>query len=61
MVLSRKLITAVVANVLTDGVALAVAHFGLHVSSAEAVQVSAYVGVVASFVAGFLVKEIPDL
>jgi hypothetical protein len=61
MVLSRKLVTAIVTNVLADGVALAVTKFGLHLSPAEAAEVSAYVGIAAGAVAGFLFKEVPDL
>ncbi len=61
MVVSRKLVTAVLVNLLTDGVALVVNHFSLHLSAPEAAQVAAYVGVAAGAIAGFLVKEIPDL
>lgn len=61
MVLSRKLVTAVVANVLAYVVAIVVAKVGFHETAAQAAEVSAYVGIAASAVAGFLVKEIPDL
>jgi hypothetical protein len=61
MILSRKLVTAVLVNILTDAVALIVNHFSLHLSAAEAAEVASYVGVAAGALAGFLVKEIPSL
>jgi ABC-type microcin C transport system permease subunit YejE len=61
MVLSRKLVTAVLTNFLTDAVGLVVARYSLHLSVAEATQISAVIGVVAGALAGFIVKEVPDL
>lgn len=61
MPLSRKLVTTVVTFLLVDAVALVVNHFSLHVSPAEAAQVSSYIGIAAGAIAGFIVKEVPDL
>lgn len=58
---SRKLLTAVVTNLLTLGVSLVVAHFGLHESSLVAGEVSALISVAAGAIAGYLVREIPRL
>jgi hypothetical protein len=58
---SRKVLTQFTANVLTLGVALVAAHFGLHETSGDASVVSAGIGIAAGGIAGYLVKEIPRL
>lgn len=56
---NRKLTTAVVTNVLTTTVALAVTKLGLNESAAVAGWVSGGIGIVAGAVAGYIVKEVP--
>jgi len=58
---SRKLIAAVVTNVLTLIAALVVTRLGLHESPMVAGEVSAGIGIVAGGTAGYLVREIPKL
>jgi hypothetical protein len=56
---NRKIVAAVVTNILTAAVALAVSRLGLHVSSGISAEVGAAIGIVAGAVAGYLVKEAP--
>lgn len=61
MVLSRKLVTAIVTAALTNAVAVVVNHFSLHLNPAVTAEVATYIGLAAGAVAGFLLKEVPDL
>jgi hypothetical protein len=56
---SRKVFVQFVTNVLTAVAALLVTGLGLHVSPADAAEISAGIGIVAGAVAGYLVKEAP--
>jgi len=56
---SRKLVSAVAANILTAAVALAVSRLGLRVSAGESAEISGAIGIVAGAVAGYVVREVP--
>jgi len=56
---SRKLVSAVVTNILTAAVALVVSRLGLHISAGESAEISGGIGIVAGAVAGYVVKEVP--
>jgi len=58
---NRKVVTQLVTNALTWGVALTVSRYGLHENSLEAGIITAAIGITAGAVAGYMVKEIPKL
>jgi hypothetical protein len=59
MPFSQKLVVAVLTNILTVAVAFLVTKLGFHESALVATQVATGIGIVASAVGGWLVKEIP--
>jgi len=58
---SRKVATQFITNVLTTGASLLVTHFGLHLTTAQQGWVSGAIGIAAGFIAGYLVRELPQI
>lgn len=61
MVISRKLVTAIVTAALSYVVVLVVNHFSLHLNPQTASTVAEYVSLAAGAIAGYIVKEVADL